>query len=29
MNPPPQTLTIEELLAELTLLTSADVIPPQ
>jgi hypothetical protein len=29
MNPQPQTLTIEELLAELTLLTSADVIPPQ
>lgn len=29
MNQPPQTLTIEELLAELTLLTSADVIPPQ
>jgi hypothetical protein len=27
--PLPQTLTIEELLAELTLLTSADVIPPQ
>lgn len=29
MDKPPQTLTIEELLAELTLLTSADVIPPQ
>lgn len=29
MDKLPQTLTIEELLAELTLLTSADVIPPQ